>query len=55
MADYRITFARSARKELQALDAAIVSRIFAKIEALASQDRDRLSVSNYAAKIIYGV
>ena len=39
MADYRITFARSARKELQALDAAIVSRIFAKIEALAGRPR----------------
>ncbi len=39
MADYRITFARSARKELQTLDAANVGRIFAKIEALARHPR----------------
>lgn len=39
MADYRITFARSARKELQALDVANVGRIFGKIEALATQPR----------------
>jgi mRNA interferase RelE/StbE len=39
MADFRITFARSARKELQALDAANVGRIFVKIEALASRPR----------------
>ena len=44
MADYRITFARSARKELQALDAANVGRIFAKIEALASRPRPRKCV-----------
>ncbi len=35
MADYNITFVRSARKELEALDAAIVKRILSKIEALA--------------------
>jgi len=39
MADYRITFARSARKELQALDAVSVGRIFTKIEALANRPR----------------
>lgn len=39
MADYRITFARSARKELQALDAANVGRIFARIETLARRPR----------------
>lgn len=39
MADYAITFARSARKELEALDAAIVNRIFPKIEALAKEPR----------------
>jgi mRNA interferase RelE/StbE len=35
MSDYAITFARSARKELEALDAALVNRIFHKIVALA--------------------
>lgn len=39
MAEYRITFARSARKELEALDAAIVSRIFPKIEDLSHHPR----------------
>lgn len=39
MGEYTITFARSARKELEALDAAIVNRIFPKIEALAQAPR----------------
>jgi mRNA interferase RelE/StbE len=34
MANYTITFARSARKELESLDAPIVRRIVPKIEAL---------------------
>lgn len=41
MADYSITFARSARRELEALDAAIVNRILSKIEALARQPNPR--------------
>ncbi len=41
MADYTITFARSARRELEALEATIVSRIFPKIEALAKEPRPR--------------
>jgi len=39
MTDYKITFARSARKELENLDAYIVNRIFPKIEALAKEAR----------------
>jgi len=39
MADYALTFARSARKELEALDAALVNRLFPKIEALAKEPR----------------
>ena len=39
MADYTITFARSARQELEALDAAVINRIFPKIEALATAPR----------------
>ncbi len=34
MADYSITFARSARKELEALDHSLIRRIFPKIEVL---------------------
>jgi mRNA interferase RelE/StbE len=39
MADYAISFARSARKELEAFEAKIVSRLFPKIEALSKQPR----------------
>ncbi len=39
MADYTITFVRSAIKELEALDASIVNRIFPKIESLAEEPR----------------
>ncbi len=66
MADYRITFARSARKELQALGATNVGRIFAKIEALATHPRPgkcvklrgknnlwRIRVGVY--RVIYGI
>ncbi len=35
VAKYTITFARSARKELQALDSSIVRRLVAQIESLA--------------------
>jgi mRNA interferase RelE/StbE len=39
MTDYYVTFARSARKELESLDPQIVNRIFPKIEALAKEER----------------
>jgi mRNA interferase RelE/StbE len=39
MTDYVITFARSARKELENLDTLIVNRIFPKIETLAKEAR----------------
>ncbi len=39
MAEYTITFAQSARKELESLSATVVSRIFPKIEALAKGPR----------------
>jgi mRNA interferase RelE/StbE len=41
MADYLITFARSARKELETLNATLVQRIFPKIEALAKEPRPK--------------
>ena len=39
MADYSISFAKSARKELEGLDTVVVQRVFPKIEALAKQPR----------------
>jgi mRNA interferase RelE/StbE len=41
MPKYTLTFARSARKELESLDAAVVSRMFPRIEALAKNPRPR--------------
>jgi len=39
MPEYTITFAQSARKDLERLSASIVNRIFFKIEALAQNPR----------------
>ena len=39
MADYSITFARSARKELEALPNSLIIRVFSKIEALCIEPR----------------
>ena len=39
MADYRVVFARSARKELQNLDPPVARRILKQVEALASDPR----------------
>lgn len=41
MSSYSVTFARSARKELQALDPPIGQRILARIEALSASPRPR--------------
>lgn len=41
MSDYSITFARSARKELENLPTSVVRRIFPQIEALAQEPRPR--------------
>ena len=41
MDNYRIIFTRSARKELEAMQANLVERIFPKIEALSAQPRPR--------------
>jgi mRNA interferase RelE/StbE len=41
MADYSISFARSARKELEFLSAKLVQRIFPAIEALAKEPRPK--------------
>jgi mRNA interferase RelE/StbE len=65
-ARYAVTFARSARKELEALDPPLVARILARIEALADEPRPpgcrklrgaknlwRLRVRDY--RVIYAV
>jgi mRNA interferase RelE/StbE len=44
MTKYGITFARSARKELEALDAAVVNKIFPKIEHLSQCPRPKNSI-----------
>ena len=41
MGEYSITFTRSARKELQGLEASIVRRVFPRIEALVEDPRPR--------------
>jgi len=66
MSKYTITFARSARKELEALDAKIVNRLFPKIENLSIEPRPsgcrkltgnkhlwRTRVGNY--RIVYSI
>lgn len=39
MPEYTVTFARSARKELQALDRTVATRVLRRIEALAATPR----------------
>lgn len=39
MIEYLLTFARSARQDLENLDTSVVNRVFPKIEALANQPR----------------
>ena len=39
MAEYTITFARSARRELERLSTSVVSHVFPRIEALAQNPR----------------
>ena len=66
MADYVLVFAKSARRELEALEAAVVQRIFPRIESLAKNPRPagckklrgtrtlwRIRVGDY--RIIYSV
>ncbi len=55
MAEYSITFARSARKELEALDAAIVSRIFPKIESLSQYPRSHNCVKLQGGKNLWRI
>lgn len=61
MADYSITFARSARKELEALPNSLIARIFNKIEALSpnlahisSENCKDLTISGASESVIIG-
>ena len=66
MADYSVTFARSARKELEALSDLLIQKIFPKIEALTIEPRPsgcrklqgfenlwRVRIGNY--RVIYSI
>jgi len=53
MADYLITFARSARKELEALSNALVNRIVARIQVLGRFPRRQVA-KNFKAPGIFG-
>ena len=39
MADYKVTFPRSARRELEVLERPMVARILSRIETLAHEER----------------
>ena len=39
MADYAITFARPARRELESLDASVIRRVISRIDGLAKEPR----------------
>ncbi|MDR7422417.1 MAG: type II toxin-antitoxin system RelE/ParE family toxin [Armatimonadota bacterium] len=39
MAEYRVVFARSARREVEALEASVARRIISRVEALATDPR----------------
>ncbi len=55
MNGYQLTFARSARKELEALPASVVARVIPRIEALAGNPRPvgsrKLQGENYLWRI----
>lgn len=55
MPDYTITFARSARKEIEALDEKIVNRIFPKIEALAKEPRPSGCIKSVGNKYLWRI
>jgi len=66
MPEYTITFARSARRELERLDATVIARVLPKIEALADEPRpsgckklrgpaDRWRIRIGAYRVIYEI
>jgi mRNA interferase RelE/StbE len=55
MGEYAVTFARSARKELEALESTQVARILARIEALAIEPRPGGSTKLQGAQRLWRV
>lgn len=55
MAEYRITFARSARHELEVLDPSVIRRILPKIESLATHPRPRGSLKLTGEKNLWRI
>lgn len=55
MAEYSIVFARSARRELEQLDALIARRIISRIEALGSTPRPRGCVKLQGANDLWRI
>ena len=55
MADYSVTFARSARKELQKLSPSVARRIVARIEALIQTPRPSGSVKLQGNKNLWRI
>ncbi|MFN6964731.1 MAG: type II toxin-antitoxin system RelE family toxin [Pyrinomonadaceae bacterium] len=55
MADYSISFARSARKELEVLPSPLIQRIFKKIEGLARNPRPARSKKLQGSRDLYRI
>ncbi len=55
MSDYAITFARSAREELDSLEASLVQRIFPKIESLAKEPRPQGCIKLHGRKNLWRI
>jgi hypothetical protein len=53
MPDYSVTFARSARKELERLPSSVGSRIFGRIEALTKAPRPRGVIKLHGSKNLW--
>ena len=53
MPSYEITFARSARRELESLDSTIVRRVFSRIEALAENPNPRGAIKLKGSKNLW--
>ena len=53
MAEYEITFTRSARRELEALDPEMINRIFPKIENLSGNPRPRNCIKLQGSKSLW--
>ena len=55
VAEYRVVFARSARRELERLEAGVVQRILLRIEALATEPRPHASIKLQGAADLWRI